>query len=157
KLSADDFSVRQKAEAELMRLGRSILPLLKLEARKDVDPEVRRRLEHCVETIEGKKETEKTSSLLSSIARLLAMRKPPGACEVLLAYLPSQDDDDLIEEMQNALNAVAFVDGRPRPALLYALTDKQGVRRAASARALCACRRSDQVAVVRPLLNDPEP
>src|SRR5262249_3270803 len=60
------------------------------------------------------------------------------------------------EEMQNALNAVAFADGRPQPVVLRALTDKQGVRRAAAARALCAGGRSDQVGLVRPLLTDAE-
>ena len=51
-------------------------------------------------------------------ARVAALRKPPGAVEVLLAYLPFCDDESLLPEVQLALNANAYDDGKPAPALV---------------------------------------
>jgi hypothetical protein len=90
------------------------------------------------------------------MARLIAVRKPPGAAETILAYLPSMDEDGLIEDLQHALNAVAFEDGKARSAVLKGLTDKLGIRRAAAAQALCVASRAGNLKAVRGLLKDPE-
>ena len=82
-------------------------------------------------------EKDKAAPLSPVAARVVALRKPPGAAEVLLAYLPFCDDDGLLAEVQAALNAVAYADGKPAPALVKALEDKAAVRRGAAAEALC--------------------
>jgi hypothetical protein len=155
KLSDDDFKVREKAEGDLIHLGVSVLPLLKQEAQKNPDTEARRRVQRCVLALEAVQ--EKFVPLLPAVARLITLRKPPGVAEAILAYLPSLDSEELSEELQHALDAVAFSDGKPQPAVLNGLTDKAGVRRAAAAAALCAGRRADHLETVRKLLNDPEP
>ncbi len=65
-------------------------------------------------------EGDKSLPLSPVIARLLALRKPAGAAEALLAYTPYADDDTILSEAQIALNAVAFKDGKPNPALVRA-------------------------------------
>ena len=56
---------------------------------------------------------DKAAPLSPVAARVVALRKPPGAAEVLLAYLPFCDDEGLLTEVQAALNAVAYPDGKP--------------------------------------------
>jgi hypothetical protein len=146
--------VREKAQADLIRLGETALPLLK-QALRDSDQEVRRRSDHCIASIRVV-ETE-FRSRLPVLARLIALRKPPGAAEAVLAFLPSLDDDGLVEELQNALNAVAFSGGKPQPAILKGLVDRSGIRRAAAARALCSVPRPGHLEQVRKLLQDPQP
>jgi HEAT repeat protein len=157
KLADEDFDVRQKAQKDLIQLGVVILPLLKREAKTNSDAEVRSGVSRCVATIEELKEKEKSADLMPTIARLIAMRKPPGAAEAILAYLPLVDDDELFDALQEALNAVAFSKGKAQPAILKALTDKSALRRAAAATSLCAESPADHVELVRTLLKDPEP
>jgi HEAT repeat protein len=155
KLGDDDFQVREAAERDLIQLGVPILPLLKVETQKNLDAEVRQRAERCLAALGMAKEEDK--SFLPSIARLIALRKPAGAAEIILAYLPSVDEDGLLDKLQNTLIAVAFSDGKPQPVLAKSLTDKVGIRRAAAAAALCAAPGGDHLPVIRPLLQDPEP
>ena len=55
------------------------------------------------------------------------------AAEAILAYLPFADDETIFDELQSALNSVAYPKGKAHPSLLKALADKQPVRRAAAA------------------------
>jgi hypothetical protein len=66
----------------------------------------------------------------------VAVRKPRGAAEVLLAYLPEAADDTVAGEVRAALAAVATVDGKPNPALVQALKDNDPLRRTAATAAL---------------------
>jgi HEAT repeat protein len=159
KLAAASFDTRQQAQEELVRLGVPILPLLREVYRDPPDLEVRLRVRSCTETIEAEYEKAKEKYLprLLAVARLAAVRKPPGAAEVILRYLPSQDDDGLREELQNALAAVAFPSGEANPALVAALSDKSGTRRIAAARALCTVPLPKHLDKVRRLLKDPDP
>jgi HEAT repeat protein len=157
KLGHNNFHIREKAEKDLIQLGPRYLALLRMEAQKNRDAEVRLRTQRVVAAIEKAKAKEQASPLVPTIARLIALRKPPGAAEVILAYLPSLDDDGLVYDLQNALNAVAFSDGKPQPAILKGLNDKSGMRRVAAAQALCAGPRGDHLKAVRALLRDPEP
>ena len=61
-------------------------------------------------------------------ARLLAVRKPPGAIEPLLAYLPVVENDQVAEAIAATLTALAVRDGKADKGLLAALTDKSPVR-----------------------------
>jgi hypothetical protein len=139
----------------LIRLEELALPSLKQVAQGPPDLEMRMRSEHCVASIEAAK--GRLRSRLPAIGRLIALRKPPGSAETILAYLPYLDDDGLVEELQRTLDALALSGGKSQPALLKALTDKSWVRRAAAAQALCAGRRADDVEAVRKLLKGPEP
>jgi HEAT repeat protein len=159
ELDDTSFKVRQEAQEELVRLGVPILPLLRQVYRDPPDLEVRNRVRICIEAIETENEKAKQEYLprLLAVGRVVALRKSPGAAEAILAYLPSQDEDGLREELQKALTAVAFADGEAQPALLKALTDKSGTRRIAAARALCAVPRASHLEKARRLLSDPEP
>jgi HEAT repeat protein len=149
KLGDDAFDVRQQAETELKKQGGRALALLRQAARHP-DIEVRQRVEACLKAIEG----DAATPLSPVTVRLIALRKPAGAAEALLAFLPFAEDDALAAEVQAALNAVTWAGGRPDPAVARALEDKTPARRAAAAEALCQGQAGDHLGAVRKLLTD---
>jgi HEAT repeat protein len=155
KLGDDSFEVRQESEAELMKMGAVLMPLLK-GALKHADLEVRTRAAKCLKTIEATKPVP----LSPVTVRLVAIRKPKGADEALLGYMPfaAGDDEGLREGLQRALNAVAYPDGKASPLLVKALSDKKSaVRRGAAAEALASGPFDAHLPALRKLLKDKDP
>lgn len=148
QLGARSFRVRQKAEKSLAHAGRMALPLL-LPATKDPDIEIVRRAERVIADIEQHPD----SLLVVSAARLLTVRRPAAAVEVLLAYLPSASDEAAVEAVRSALPALGVRDGKADKALLAALKDSEPSRRAAAALAVAQADPKQRRAV-RPLLKD---
>jgi HEAT repeat protein len=152
QLGDDSFEARQKAKAELKKMGTVVVRLLKT-AVNNPDLEVSQNARDVIQEIEK----DKASPLSPVAARVAALRKPPGAVEVLLSYLPFCDDDALLPEVQLAINANAYDDGKPAPALLKALDDKVTVRRGAAAEALCLGPIGANLPTVIKLLKDDQP
>jgi outer membrane protein assembly factor BamB len=152
ELGDDSYPVRERASAELVALGPAATPLLK-EAEKDSDVEVARRAERCRQLIEP----YPTAAVATAAARLLALRRPAGAVEALLGYLPAAEDDSVADAVRRALTALAHHDGRPEPALVAALDDRAPARRAAAVHALIRSAPADERRPLRRYLRDPEP
>jgi HEAT repeat protein len=149
KLGDDSFDIRQQAQTELKKMGPMIIPLLR-QGLKHPDLEVRNRSRECLNSIEA----DKNVPLSPVTARLIALRKPKGAAEALLAYLPFADEDTLVDELQGALNMVAYPGGKAQPLLVKALHDKNSVRRAAAAQALCNGPMGEYLQPILRLLKD---
>jgi HEAT repeat protein len=149
QLGADDFDVREKASAALVARGSPAEPFLK-QALKSSDIEVVRRAEDCLKQIKR----SMGASAPAAAARLLARKKPAGAVEVLLAYLPFADNDGVAEEVRNALAALALRDNKIDPALTKALGDKDPIRRSAAGEALCRAGAADARPAIKKLLHD---
>jgi hypothetical protein len=152
RLGAEDFAQREKAMADLIVLGPRAAPLLR-QALKEADREIVLRAEDCLKKIDG----GPGPATQAAVVRLIAQRKPDGAAEALLGYLPYVPDDSLVEEVARALAAVALRDGKPDAAVVSALQDKLPLKRAVAGEALCRADTPEQRAVVRKLLADPEP
>src|SRR5262249_40905383 len=131
QLGSKSFRRRQQAEEDLVKLRGLAVPLLERAAR-DKDIEVRRRAERC----RGLILTAPAAAPSAGRVRLLGVRKPEGAAEVLLAYVPFADDRGVTDEVRQALVALARDDARGRGALAAALADRAGARRAVAAEAL---------------------
>jgi HEAT repeat protein len=151
QLGDDDFQAREKASAQFVEIGMRAKSILK-EAMKDPDLEVAYRARECLRHIDQ----GETAMLVSAAARVLVQLKPDGAAEVLLAYLPFAEDDTVAAEVRGDLTTLAVRDGRPEPGLVAALADKQPVKRAAAAEALCRAGAAGQMAAIRKLLHDPD-
>jgi HEAT repeat protein len=151
-LGNDAFEVRQRATDSLKALGPAVAPMLR-KADSDPDLEVRQRTQAILQEIER----EAAAPLSSTLPRILALRKPPEAARVLIAYVPFADNERVLSEVQEALNTVAFRDGKPDHAVMKALGDKTPARRAAAAEALGRGLVPEQRDAVRALLNDPDP
>jgi HEAT repeat protein len=151
KLGDDEFDVREKASADLVKAGRLAAPLLR-PAVHDRDAEVARRAADCLREIEQGND----AALTTAAARVLAARKPDGAAAVLLAYLPGAPDEAVAEAALTALTAVGLRDGKPDAALVVALKDKEVVRRAAAASVVGRAAAAERKAAL-PLLEDAEP
>jgi HEAT repeat protein len=152
QLGSDDFAVRESASGHVLAMGRLALPRLR-EAVKDRDIEVSRRAKMLIERLE----TGRDVRLPVAALRLLAVRKPAGAVEALLAYLPFADDEDREEEVRKSLMVLAQRDGQLDPALRRALADAQPKVRAVVAEALIAGGGTEGRAAIRKVLLEDVP
>src|SRR5262249_37085438 len=78
-----------KAFAELVGYGSLAVPVLRRVANDLENPEAAERARRCLQLIEG----PESAALVEATARVLALIKPVGSAEVLLAYLPSADNE----------------------------------------------------------------
>lgn len=131
QLGASSYPDRKKASQELIALGAAARPYLQ-DATSNADVEVARAAKHCLQIINNASGT----NVVTAAIRLLAQRKPEGATEALLEYLPSIKDPKLMLDARATLAALATLDGKPNPILVKALTDKDAVRQAAAAAVL---------------------
>ncbi len=150
QLGDKSFKVRDKASAELRTMGMIAVPFLR-QAATSADLEVACRADACLRHIEAK---DLRVGVPAAAARLLAARKPEGATEVLLAFVPSIENDTVVEEVRTALVAVAVHDGKPEKALLEALNDPVSERRGAAVEILSQAGLAKQQPEVRKLLHD---
>jgi HEAT repeat protein len=149
QLGDDDFEVREQASSQLVQIGVRAKSVL-LEAVKDPDLEVAVRARDCLRRIDQ----GTTSLVVSAAARMLVERKHEGATEILLTYLPFAEDESIADDVRADLTALAVRDGRPDPALVTALTDRQPIKRAAAAEALCRAGAREPQGAVKALLKD---
>jgi hypothetical protein len=131
RLGHDDYTVRERASADIVSLGSAVVADLKA-ALENPDPEIAYRASRCLELIDRGPRAAATESVLW----LVAVRKPEGAAEALLAYLPFAATEKLADQATATLAAVAVRDGKPDKALLQALEDRDPIRKAAALAAL---------------------
>src|SRR5262245_1992630 len=131
QLGSDEFAARERASRDLIAAGRVAIPFLR-RALQENDLEMVRRAERCLQAIDPQAET----GLSIVAARLLGTRPSADAAGVLLAYLPSADDEVAAAAVIQTLTRLALRDGVPEPALAAAVKDKETICRAAAACAL---------------------
>ena len=154
KLGDGNYRTREKATETLAKLGAKVLPYLR-EAVRDTDGERVRRAEDCIQRIN----TSPFKRVPSGTPRLTALRRPAGAVEIMLGYLPFIDDDEgIVTEMRSALTSLALdANNKPDAALIKALGDTTPARRSIAAEALCKGAGIEARPAVRTLLDDPVP
>ncbi len=152
QLGDDDFEVREKAVAGLLKEGVIVLPFLRTAGRHP-DAEVRQRAAECAEKIAA---TAPTDDVLRAALLLLANRKPEGAAETLLAVLPALAPE-LEDDAETALAMLAVRAGKADPVLVAALTDPEVRRRASAAAALCRAKVVEHRPAALKLLRDTNP
>jgi len=151
QLGADDYETREKATEDLIKLGDVGRPQV-AQATKSTDPEVRKRASRVLVNI-GVSAPE--AHLFAAAARVLADRKPAGAAEVLLEFLPNVEDAGVAEDVAQSLAPLALdKEKKPDPVVLKALSDKFAVKRYAAACALAKAAGEKHRAGVRKLLKD---
>ena len=143
---------RQRAAAEIVKLGLPVVPLLR-QATAGATLEKSQRIEQCIQQIT---KAHIGDDLPAVAARLLALRKPPGAIETLLAYLAFTDDDTMKAEVAKAVHGLARGSMQPDASLLKALADELPVRRGVAGEVLAAVPDAEVRAAVRKLLVDPD-
>jgi HEAT repeat protein len=152
KLSDPSAEVRSKAEADLLALGPKVAPLLRrtvfVEGAKGKDAAAK-----CLQLVEK----DAPPTLPQAAPRLLALHRPEGTVETLLAYMPCAETHDLEQQVRDLIAAISVGDAKAIGVLVKTLEDPAGVRRAAAAQALCKVRDGDHLAGVRKLLTDPDP
>jgi HEAT repeat protein len=149
ELGDDDFETRQRAQADLASMSTLVLPLLRGAASLK-DPEIARRARNCIAQIEK----DKTNALPAAAFRLLLWRKPAGAIEALLAYLPYADNVTAASDARRTLEFLAGQEGEPDAALLKALGDAVPARRVIAAELVVKFGGKAHRGAVRKLLKD---
>jgi HEAT repeat protein len=152
QLNSDALAAREKAEADLLAMGPAIVPILR-RAMHSADGKNNELIRHCLALL-GR---EGAAPLPTAAARLVGLRRPPGAAEVLLAYLPCAEEDAMAGEVREAIGRVARPNGKLDSALVRALDDRLPLRRTTAIDVICQAARPEERTVVRKLLNDPEP
>jgi HEAT repeat protein len=150
QLGDPSFAMREKAMSELRGMGPSIALLLRQHT-QDPDQEVSARAARLLEGTRGA-----PGPLPPVVVRLVALRKPAGAVAALLAFLPMNKDAALVDEVQEALAALAVRDGKLDPVLRTALADPLPLRRAVAAAAVWEAGLPLERPAARRLLNDPD-
>lgn len=110
QLCNSEAAKREKATAELVALGPSAVPLLR-QAANDPDGKASEPAKKCLQLLDA----TASPPLPAVTARLLALRKPPGGAEAILAFLPGAEDENMTNELCTALGilAVAMVKRTP--------------------------------------------
>jgi HEAT repeat protein len=152
RLNNEEFVTRENASKELFALGRIALPQLR-EAAKSKDAELSTRAHLLIDRIER----EPAYLLPAAAIRLLAVRKPAGSVEALLAYLPFADSEPLSAEVQKSLVALARPNDNLDPVLVRALAAGEPNIRAAAGEALATGGGPEGCSAVRKLLSDAAP
>ncbi len=148
-LGDPSYAAREEASRKLIDRGPAALAALR-RALDDPDLEVRRRAAICVEAIRR----QGSSAVDGAAVRVLRARRPAETVGVLLGYLPTTDDDGVVEEIRAALIELGPRDGRVDPALVAALTDAAPARRGLAALVVGRYGTAEQQARVRGLLAD---
>jgi hypothetical protein len=150
QLGRAEFKVREDAATKLIGIGPAALPQLR-QAAKNGALEQAKRAERCIQEI------EKVTQGVPAAARLLKIRKPDGACAVLLNYLSVVDDEDAEEAILDALLTLGFYNGAIDPELTAAIKDKAACRRAAAALIVGRSGTVEQRRSIGNLLKDADP
>ncbi len=146
--------VRIKALEDLIGMGPRAASLLRqILERRDTGPNSDRQMElarQCLAAIEG----ASSKPLPEAATRLLALRRPRGTVETLVAFIPCAESETISAQIIDVLANVGCSGGKGDPALVRALEDKVSVRRAAAAVALCRGKAEEELPAVRKLLSD---
>ena len=143
-------SEREDGAAALILRGPAVGELLRA-ALNDRDLEIARRAERCLAMI---RDNDVPSGVPAAALRVLAARKPAKAAEVVLAFLPFADNDEVADEARTLLLRLAGINGKADPVLVAGLSDRAPIRRAAAGAALARSGLADQLPAVRNLLSD---
>lgn len=153
KMGDDSFKTREKAFADLLALGPAAAPLLRQAQQTSSDIEVVRRSERCLQLIEK----TYSAAIAAAAARVLAIRKPEGTVETLLAYLPFADEEAVVEEVRATLIAAGVRGGQVDKGLVNAVQDKLAIRRAIAGEVLVRVGTAEQRTAMHKLLKDADP
>jgi PQQ-like domain len=153
QLGSEVYAEREVASAELIRRGPAVGEILRATRNDHADLETLRRAERCLDTI---RDQDVSPSVPAAALRVLAVRKPAGAVEAVLAFLPFAENDAAADEARALLVRMARARGKADPLLVAALLDRAAIRRAAAGQALARAGRADLLPAVRKLLADPD-
>src|SRR5437763_1630864 len=123
QLGDGNQAVRERAAGELVGLGPCAVPALRRAANDLERAAAAAQARACLQAVEGPAGTQ----LVLTAAHRLARRKPAGAAEALLAYLPFADDENVLRGVEESLAAVGLRDGKPDPALHAARAEVLGL------------------------------
>jgi HEAT repeat protein len=150
QLGHADPDMRSQAMAKLVARGPWAVPALRHVVNDLNNPVASKQARHCLDLLEG----ERGTALTVAAARLLAVRKPTTAAEILLVFLPLAGDQAVLNGVKTTLDSIAARPGKVDAALLAALRDPMPLRRAIAVEVLAGSGRPEAMPEIRKLLAD---
>lgn len=152
RLADKDTKVSEAAAHALLLKSHGAIPLLQRASQAD-DKVLALAAEKCLQAIED----TAPSPVPPTVLKLLALRRPEGAVQALLAYAPFMNSEQEREQMCEVLHQIAFADGKTSSELVKTLQDPLSVRRSVAAVVLCRRGSLEHLGEARNLLRDPDP
>jgi len=149
QLGDKSFDVREAATAALLKLDGAARPFLE-PARNDPDVEIARRATDLLALIKN----SETVNVDGAVTRLVGLRKPEGAAEVLVHYLPAAPTEMIAADVLESLSRVAVHKGEPDRFLVGLLKDREQAQRIVAAEALCRGGAAGAFPAIRELMKD---
>ena len=146
------YVIREAATRALIKEGPSVLAFLR-EAESDRSLERGRRVQYCLDEIRGAANTAVPIAAAHLLARPTTA-SPSEAIRALLAYFPFADDENVEDEILTCLTLLSVRHLRSNPSSSRPSAIQIPLARAAAAYVLGHVGTEDQVAKLRPLLQD---
>lgn len=149
-LASADPKVAEKAMAGLIVRGTPCIAALRRTVNDLNSKLAAERAAKCLSAIEGRTGAE----LSAAVVRLVGQRKPVGAVEALLNFIPFADDANVLEATASSLAGLAYPENKAHPALLKAIDGEVPVLRALAAEALTRADHPETRAIIAKRLTD---
>ncbi len=152
KFGSAHYLTREKAMRDVIARGIAGLEVLR-NTTGEFDTESVRRIESAISAIQ---DNDVSPEVPAAVVRALGVLGAKDLGMALIDFAPFADNDTVLDEIRWALRKYGFVDGKPTPQILAALTDRSAIRRACAAETLA--RHSDKGVVeeARKLASDPD-
>lgn len=152
QLGSSEPAKRDEAATALVDMGPRAVAVLQAEM-SSKDPERIKRAENCLKLIP---KSDESAEMINLACRVLAVRKPAGAVDALLAFSPYAPDVNEIN-LREAMTSIAFRDGKVDPVVVAALEDAAPKRRILAINVLTNVGGKSDLDKVRALIKDAEP
>src|SRR5262245_57042991 len=146
------FRKREEASKKLIEAGPVVIPLLR-DATNSRDREISSRARRCISEMESSPKRE----LPLIAARYLVRLRHEKAVEVLLAYIPTVEEEEYQKELIQGLLTVGVSGQYERPILVKSLDDKEAGPRALAVHLLLHCEDPAIRKKLRERLKDADP
>jgi HEAT repeat protein len=151
-LGSDDFQTREAGQKKLADLGAAIIPALS-DVLKDANPERALRANEILNRIAKEWSAAEVSNFRAAI-HVLCKRCPDGILPVFNRVLPLIAEDQLVEDVWAAIDALTIKAGQVDPIWEQSIKDSAPERRAISAYLLARRGTDSQRALARTMLTD---
>jgi len=146
------FRKREEASRKLIEAGPVVMPLLR-EASNSTDREISSRARRCLSEMEASPKRD----LPLIAARYLVRLRHEKAVEVLLAYIPTVEEETYRNDLLQGLLTVGVSGKYAHPMLVKCLDDNDAGKRALAAQLLLNCEDSAIRKKLRERLKDKDP
>ncbi len=153
KFGSAHYPTRDKATRDIIARGSVCIEILR-NTQGDWDAEVVHRIESAILKIQ---DNDVGPEVTAAAIRALNVLGSKDLAATLIDFAPFADNEIVLGEIRAALRKHGFIDGKPSPRLLAALTDRSALRRACAGEVLARRGEKTWDERLQKLADDPDP